>query len=440
MTTQPPRTKGGAPRRHRVLVPLLVVLGAFCILVSTVSIWVREIALDEDTWANQAGQALESPDVQEVLAVYIVDQAYAASDAEARIEAALPEELKPLAGRVSAQLQGAAYEAAEAALARPRVQELWVRANRAGHEQLVAVLEGETERVQLTDGAVVLDLDELVANAADRVGAGEEATAAAQERVEPIVIMRSDELDTLQKAVRVIKALSFWPFLLGIGLWAGAVYLAAGRRRETIRAVAVSLVLIGLILLAVRRLGGNAIVDALAESESVKAAARDVWTIFTAILADSAVAGVAVGLIAIAGTWLAGPTRTATSVRRWAAPTFRDRPLLGHALLAAVILLLLLWGPVGTPRRFLSLAIVTALAFVGLELLRRQTVREFPDALHGEESLRGALAGIGARSRSQPAEADRETKVDRLERLAALHDRGALTDEEYDAEKALILS
>ena len=53
-------------------------------------------------------------------------------------------------------MQQVGYDAAAAALARPRVQELWQEANRAAHEQLVALLEGETERVQRTDGAVVL--------------------------------------------------------------------------------------------------------------------------------------------------------------------------------------------------------------------------------------------------------------------------------------------
>jgi hypothetical protein len=66
---------------------------------------------------------------------------------------------------------------------------------------------------------------------------------------------------------------------------------------------------------------------------------------------------------------------------------------------------------------------------VGLEVLRRQTVREFPDAVTRDIHWpwrRGASGG---------ADPDR---VQSLERLAALHDRGALTDEEYEAEKALL--
>jgi hypothetical protein len=438
--TQAGAKPGRARRPHRITVPVLIVLGALCILISTVSVWIRDMALDPEVWADTSTELLESQEVRDVLSIYIVDQAYSSAEVEARLEEALPERLKPLAGQIASQLRGVAAESASQALARPRVQELWRSANRAVNAQLVALLEGDTERVQLSGNAVVLNLDQIVENVAGRIGASESATETVQERVEPIVIMRSDQLSTAQTAVKALNALSFWPLILGVALWAGAVYLAAGRRRETIRALALSLITLGIFLLVVRRLGGNAIVESLVQAESVKPAAQDVWTVFTALLRESAIAGVAVGAIGVAATWLAGPGRYATAVRQWLAPTFRDRPVLVHGVLTAIILLVLLWGPVGTPRRLVSLVIVTALAFGGLEVLRRQTVREFPDAIRGEVGLEAALARLRTGRRPPASEHKAAVTVDRLERLAALHERGALTDEEYDAEKALLLT
>jgi hypothetical protein len=442
VTAKPaPAKTDRAERPHRILVPVLVVLGALCILVSTVSVWIRDVALDSDVWADTSAGLLESEDVRDALSVYIVDQAYSSGDVEARLELALPERLKPLAGQIASQLRGVAYESASQALSRPRVQELWRTTNRAVNEQLVALLEGETERLQLSGDAVVLDLDQIVENVAGRIGASEGATETVQARVEPVVIMRSDQLSTAQTAVKVLKALSFWPLILGVALWAVAVYLAAGRRRETIRTLALSLVVLGLVLLVVRRLGGAAIVESLVQAESVKPAAHDVWAVFTALLRESAIAGVAVGLLGVAATWLAGPTRRATAVRLRLAPTFRDQPLLVHAALAAVLLLVLVFGPVGTPRRLVSLVIVMTLAFVGLEVLRRQSVREFPDVAGDEVVGPGAWrAQLLTQGRRPPSEPVAATTVDRLERLASLHERGALTDAEYDAEKALLLT
>jgi hypothetical protein len=419
---------GKGTRRHRVLVPVLVFLGALCLLVATVSVWIRDVALDESVWADTSTQLLQSENVRNVLSVYIVDQAYASTDAEARLEESLPERLKPLAGPLSAQLRGVAYTAVDRALARPRVQELWRSANRATNEQVVDFIEGDTTRLQSTGGAVVLNVDQIVADVTGRVGIGEGATAAAQQHAEPIVILKADQLSTAQNIVKLLKALSFWPLLLALALWAGAVYLAADRRRTAIRNIALSVVLVGLLLLVIRRIVGNAVIDNLVQTDSVRAAARDVWTVLTALLAQSAVAGIAVGLIAMLALWFAGPGARATAGRRWFAPVFRDHPVWVHGGLAVVLLLILLWGPAGTPRRAITLVIVVILAFVGLEVLRRQTVREFPTAV---------FSGGFNPFRRGAAETEAE-RVASLERLAALHERGALTDKEYEAEKALL--
>jgi hypothetical protein len=425
-----PAKPAKSARRHRILVPVLVFLGALCLLVSTVSVWIRDVALDESVWADTSTQLLQSEDVRNVLSVYIVDQAYLSADAEARLEEALPERLKPLAGPLSAELRGVAYTAVDRALARPRVQELWRSANRATNKQVVDFIEGDTSRLQSTGGAVVLNLDQIVADVTGRVGIGEGATATAQEHVQPIVILQADQLSTAQNIVKLLRALSFWPLLLALALWAGAVYLAADRRRVALRNIALSVVLVGLLLLVIRRLVGHAVIDNLVQTESVRAAARDVWTVLTALLAQSAVAGIAVGLVAMLGLWLSGPAARATAARRWLAPVFRDHPLWVHGGLAVVLLLILLLGPAGTPRRAITLVIVAVLAFVGLELLRRQSVREFPNAVFS-----GGFNPF--RRRGGAADADAE-RVESLERLAALHERGALTDKEYEAEKALL--
>jgi hypothetical protein len=422
---------------HRVSGSVLVFLGALLIAISTISLWVRDVALDSDTWESSSVELLQSEDVRDVLAAYLVDEAYASSDFQSRLEEALPPNLSPLAAPIAAQLQARATEIASQALERPRVQEAWRSANRAVHERLVAVLEDDSERLRIEGDAVVLDLSAIVADVSQRIGAGERATAVVEERVEPIVVMRSDQLETAQSGVRFLKALSFWPFLIGLILWAAAIYLAHGRRRETVRAIAISLIAIGVVILVARRVGGNVFVDSLVKAESVRPAAHDVWTVLTQLLADSAVAGIVAGILGLVWTWASGPTRAAVRIRHWLAPTFRDRPLVVHGALASVILLLLLVGPVGAPRRLLSVLLLMILAFVGLELLRRQGVREFPNAVPGEAgSLRSAFAG---RRAGGTQERERTAVVERLERLAALHEKGALSDEEYAAEKALLL-
>jgi hypothetical protein len=410
-------------RRRRLAVTVLVVLGALCIFISTLSVWIRDVALDEDVWAETSSQLLQSENIRNSLSIYLVDQAYASSDAEVRLQEALPEQLKPLAGPLSAQLKGVAYDAVNRALERPRVQELWRSANRALNAQLVAFIEGDTTRLQSTGGAVVLNVDQLVADVA-----GSGAAGAVEGRVQPIVVLQADQLSTAQTAVKALKALSFWPLIIGLLLWAGAVYWSA-RRRLTVRNIALSLALMGLLILAILRVGGHAVVDNLVQTESVRPAAADAWTILTSLLAQSATAGIFIGLVAVVAIWFSGPGARATAGRRWLAPVFRDHPLVVHGTLAVLLLLLLAWGPAGTPRRLVGIVIVVILAFVGLEILRRQTVRDFPNAV-AHYDFRWPRRGAGGPLADE--------RVESLERLAALHERGALTDEEYETEKALL--
>jgi hypothetical protein len=57
----------------------------------------------------------------------------------------------------------------------------------------------------------------------------------------------------------------------------------------------------------------------------------------------------------------------------------RDRPLVVYGLLAVVLLIILVSGPTDGNRVY-PLLVLFALAFVGMEVLRRQTAREFPPA------------------------------------------------------------
>ena len=293
------------------------------------------------------------------------------------------------------------------------MQQLWRSANRALNAQLVAFIEGDTTRLQSTGGAVVLNVDQLVADVA-----GSGAAGAVEGRVQPIVVLQADQLSTAQTAVKALKTLSFWPLIIGLLLWAGAVYWSA-RRRLTVRNIALSLALMGLLILAILRVAGNAIVDNLVQTESVRPAASDAWTILTSLLAQSATAGIFIGLVAIIGIWFSGPGRRATAGRRWLAPFFRDHPLIVHGTLAVLLLVLLAWGPAGTPRRLIGIVIVVILAFVGLEVLRRQTVREFPDAVANYDLnpfSRRRRGGAGRRARRKPRAAGcapRERRADR---------------------------
>ena len=79
-----------------------------------------------------------------------------------------------------------------------------------------------------------------------------------------------------------------------------------------------------------------------------------------------------------------------------------------------------------------------------------ETTKEFPDAREGDtaHALRASASGAAESVRrrashlthghSDPS-AQGDDKIERLERLSAMHDSGALTDEEFASEKASLL-
>lgn len=104
--------------------------------------------------------------------------------------------------------------------------------------------------------------------------------------------------------------------------------------------------------------------------------------------------------------WLAGPTRLATGIRHLKAPFLRE-PRYAWGGLAVIVLLLIAWGPTPATRSPLPMLFLIALLALGVEALRRQTAREFPDATIDDSvnTVRGWWGKArGQLSRDHPAE------------------------------------
>ncbi len=347
------------------------------LLASSLSVWVKRQALETDNWVEASTQLLQNDEVREAVAVELVDALFSATDVEAQLQEALPSELEALAGPAAGLVYSAALTAAEELLQLPATQALWEEANRRAHERLVAILEGDEDgAVQAGDEGVVLDLQELVVRLGEQLGV--EVTPSDSEAGQ-ITIVQSDQLAAAQTAVQALEILSVLTFLAVLVLLVLSVALARGFRREALRALALGVTGIGIVLLVVRRLVGEVVVDSLTTASTHESGSA-VWAIGTSLLGDLALGLVVLGLVLLAGVVLAGPTRWATALRRGVAPAVRAHPPLIHAVVAGVVLLLLLWGPDAGGRRLFAVLLLAALALTGAEILRRQILRESSSA------------------------------------------------------------
>jgi hypothetical protein len=189
--------------------------------------------------------------------------------------------------------------------------------------------------------------------------------------------MRSDQLGAAQTAVRVIRLVSVWLLVLVLLMLGVALYLAAGERRATLRNIGWGIVLLGIFVLVIRRVGGNYVVDALA-APPYRHAVRSVWLIGSTILRDIGRAGVLYGLVIVLGAVLAGPTRAALAVRTRIAPYLNEQPVLAWGVVAFAYFLVVVWGGTHALRVWPGILLLGSLLAVGVFALRRQTLAEFP--------------------------------------------------------------
>jgi hypothetical protein len=355
----------------------LVVVAAVVGLVSALNIWVTRQALNTDNWTNSSAQLLANPEIRNAVSVYLVDQVYENVDVSQALANRLPPQAKGFAAPLAAALEQPAVQTADRLLARPRVRALWEEANRKAHTLFMAVIDGKHNVLVSTNGNVVLDLRPLIEQVVQRTGLGGRVLEKLPPDAGQIVVMKGDQLETARNGVKVIRVLSFFLFFLVLALFALAVYIAQGRRRTVLMGIGLSVFFVGLLILVARRFGGDYLVNALTSNSDSEKPVSAAWAIETNLLRNVGINALVYGGLVCVAAWIAGPARAAASFRRRLAPVMREHPVVIYGFVALVLLIILLTGPTDAQRVY-PLLIVFGFAFVGTAILRRQTLREFP--------------------------------------------------------------
>jgi len=407
-------------RRRRIAIWSLVVLASVICVLSIVTTWVDRQMFDNHAWNKATTKIVQDSQVQAALSTYVVNQLYDNVDVAAALAQRLPPNLKPLGPPLAGALRDPATRGVAFLFTRPRIQNLIVEASAVAHEKLVNVLENKTGLGISTGGGVVtVDLHELVTEVGISLGLPASALDKLPADAGTVTLLKSDQLSTAQTAVRALHALSAWLLVLVLAMYATAVYLARGARRPVLRNVGWALVLVGLVVLVIRRVAGNYITDTLA-APGYTQATHHLWLIGTAILGQIGAATILYGVLMALGAMLAGPATAAVAVRRRIAPVLNERQGIVWGVAAGAYLLLVLWGGTHALRTWWGILLLAALLAAGIAALRRQTLLEFP---------------AGAQPEPEPG---RPTADEQLATLHELHERGAIGDEQYEDAKKLV--
>ncbi len=357
---------------RRVLAPGLVILASLLAFLALPALWVNRQVLDTDNWVDASSELLQVPAVRSLTAGYLADKAYEESGVEERLRAALPTRLQPLAAPAAGLLRDRLDKRASEALARPEVQKLWEDANRQAHEKLLDALSSQ--------GPVTVDLHNVLNAVEQRAGVGGRAADVVPEGAATVTVLRSDQLDAARRGSRILNALPIVLIVLSLACFGGALAAAGpGRRRRVVGGFGFGLLAAGALALGATRWMGDAAVSSLGTTAETADAVQGSWPIMTRLLVEAATATVLYGVVLVLGAWLAGPSGWAVAVRRFAAPGLR-RPEIawgGFAVLAGIVILW--WAPTPATRNPLTALLLVILLGAGVEALRRQTAREFPE-------------------------------------------------------------
>jgi hypothetical protein len=372
--------KGAGGRAHLIWVRVILVLATVLAIFAIFAIWANRQLLNPTNWSKTSTALLQKQTVRTALSGYLIDQLYANVDVSGQLKSGLPPQLQALAGPLSGALHNLAEQATERALATPQVQGIWENANRAADQTLVTIVKGGGSRVQINGGTVTLNLREVVADLAQRLGLPAGVAEKLPASVANLKVITSDQLGLVRNLAKALHALSVLLVILALALYALAMFLARGYRRSVLIWVGSSFVFAGLIVLVGRKIGQGQLVSAITSDASIEPAVNDTYSVATSLLVQVASASIIIGIPVILSGWFAGPARWAVSGRRFLAPHFRERPGLAYWITAGLLALVFIWGPIPATRNPWTMLLFTILAFVGAHVLRGQIAEEFPDA------------------------------------------------------------
>ena len=365
-------------RRWRTPVArILTVLGVLLIVISIAANFVERQALDDDEFEETARQLAADSAIQEQVAARLTESLFTNVDVQAALEQRLPPAQQGLAGPLAGALRPVSERLAVRLLERPRFQTLWVQALSGAQQQVVRLLDDEARFLETEQGVVAVDLRPLLVELTDQLEIVGGLSDRLPEDAGLITLFEAEELETAQRATRFLRFVADWIWVLALACWVAAVFIARDRRKE-VRAVAIGFVVVGVVVLALRRVFGRYLVDELSTTPTQEDAIENTWGILTRLLADSGWAAIALGVVALLGVWLVGPGRRAGDARGWLAPHLR-RPEVAYGVAALLFLGLLVWGPISYIERPLTILVLAVLAALGVEFLRRKVAREFPD-------------------------------------------------------------
>ena len=161
--------------------------------------------------------------------------------------------------------------------------------------------------MQIEGGTVSLNLRQIVADLANRLGLPAGIAEKLPASVANLKVVTSSQLGLVRNGAKALHALAVWLTILVFALYVLALFLARGYRRRTLMWVGSSLVFAGLLVILGRKIGQGQLVSAITSDASIEPAANDAYSVATSLLVQVASASIIIGIPVILAALFAGP-------------------------------------------------------------------------------------------------------------------------------------
>ncbi len=308
--------KTGRRRWRRLAVALLIVLGCVITAGASVTVWLKSVALNTDTFVATVGPLSRNQAVALAIGNFAVDALFEEINAEQVVADALPEEAGFLAAPLVGAIENFSRDVAAEVISSDVFSAIWTTAIRLAHETALSLLRDEGGLFYISKGEVTIDLSDLLGTVQDRLASTGLAfleDLPISEDSGKIVVYQAAQLAQIQQALTILDRAGIILPLLALVAFGVALWVSLWRRR-TLLYIGVGLsVTMALSLAILARVRSQVVAEV--SSELYRTAVEAVWEIVLGSLIGQIILLLVIGLAIAAGAFLAGPDRRAVAVR-----------------------------------------------------------------------------------------------------------------------------
>src|SRR6266487_3775538 len=376
-------------RLRRVFAVVFIVIAVLAFSTATPGVWARRTVYNTDRYLAVVGPLASDAAVQEALARQLTQAVFTAVDVQTKVQAAITEraaKLEFIAGSITTSLQGFVQDQVQKVIASDQFQQFWIQANTALRQQVVAVLDGNSQVLQVQGNQVVFNYLPLLNDALTQLSGTlsallnrqitlptitpdtvpSQAVASLEtalgvslpDTFGSVTLFQGDELTSVQNAVSIFNKtliLAIVVFILSVAL---ALILSTNRRRTLLQLLTALIVVVVLerrfaiaqasnvvsMVKPENQAAAQAIIGAFLSS-LLLATKRILWVLFVVLIV--AVVTAPYPWAVRARAWVGDVGRAGLGAVRGAeigpaaawVGTRRDALMLGGAIVAAIILL-----------------------------------------------------------------------------------------------------